>query len=434
MLLRYLCFALVFMLSAETLTAQPRLTYESLRASNRPAGWYRQTISIPTVAADSLDVTTLFRIPYSSILFKKSDSEDSPLAAELIITFDALTATKRARRNNDPETSMGRVVWMRNVTAQTYELSRSDSAHVEGVVRMRIPNRSFRMVPIVQMNGISSPMAALPSPEPPPSQAFTLFLDPMEAELRPLNLGSNIVYGKKTNLLVGLRDSSAIVELWRLKSPKDSSLVWSGNLNDSTRIGYFEKVMEENGSLMVAMHSTDRSISLHQFALPSENFENTQHRIVVRNNADVLHQSEFLPRWFNIPTSLLNLDTAIDMLRFTATPVQVREIRKGTVSDRERKFKAFWKGRDPSPESAYNELMAEYYARIDQAYDQFTTPQRPGFDSIMGKTWILYGKPTRIERRFPADGAAIVVWEYPARRFIFRATSGFGDFELVSPP
>lgn len=441
MLLRFFLLACAWIAITPSLPAQPRLPYEALRQSNRNPAWYRQTFSIPSARTDSMEVSTVFRIPYSSIVFKKADAADAGWTADLALTFDAMTATRvdrparrtRNRKPSEPERSLGRVVWNRTLTAGSYDLTQSDTTFVEGTVTLRIPRQPYRIVPLIQVNGQMSPITSLPAPEPPPSTAFVAFVTPDSTRMRLVNFGSNIVFGQKSDLVVGIAgDSSATVELWSRKGAKDSTLVWSAVTDPARRSGTFAGFHDAGRGIEIAI--ADTGLALYRFDVPARNLDNQPHRVVVRRGDRVLHRVDVLPRWFDIPTSLLNLDTAIDMMRFALSAEALREMRKGDPQARERQFNAYWKPRDPTPESAFNELMAEYFERIDHAYDTYTTPTRPGFDSPMGKTWIQYGKPTSIERRFPPEGGTVVVWEYPGRRFIFRATSGFGDFELVSPP
>lgn len=441
MLLRFFLIASLFIVFATSLSAQPRLPYEVLRQSNQNPAWYRQSISGPSTHPDSIDVSTVFRIPYSSIVFKKSDVPDSRWTADLMITFDALTATRterserrgRSRRPSEPERSLGRVVWTRILSTDSYELTQSDSVAVEGVVTLTLARQPYRVVPLIQVNGQMSPITALPAPEPPPSSAFVQFLAPHPTQFRLVNLGSNIAFGQNADMVVGLTtDTTTTIDIWRRNRLTDSTLVWSGTVDSSQWRGYFIGFRDSGDGIVI--DTADTGLAMIRFAVPTQNFQNLPHQVVVRQGERVVHRSEVLPRWFHIPTSLLNLDMAIDMMRFALSTDALREMRKGSEQERERKFKEYWQPRDPSPESAYNELMAEYFERIDHAFDSYSTPQRPGFDSPMGMTWIQYGKPTSVDRRFPPDGGTIVVWEYPGRRFIFRATSGFGDFELVSLP
>lgn len=417
-----------------TIHAQPRLSYEALDRTNRNPTWFRQTLAVPVSGTDSLDVHTFFRIPYPSIIFKKIESVADGWIAELVITFDVMTVTPQSRRNQEPETTLGRVVWTKDVRPENFEETKSASRFVQGSVSVRIPRQVYRVVPSVQINGLANTIRALPNPEPPPSDVSILFLEAVANDHRTLNFGSNLLFGGDADLLLAYAsDSLATIDIMAINGPKDSTVVWSGAMSAESDIGSFGGLSDADGSVRVVV-AEQGDIRLHRFQLPTKNFENVTHRVLVKQNGRIIHQATFLPRWFNIPSGLLNLDVAIDMMKFALNEEALRDMRRGSTADRERKFNTYWKQRDPTPESAYNELMAEYYSRIDHAYNTFSTPEQPGYDSIMGKTWILYGKPVKEERLFPPDGATIVVWEYPTRRFIFRATTGFGDFELVSSP
>jgi GWxTD domain-containing protein len=111
---------------------------------------------------------------------------------------------------------------------------------------------------------------------------------------------------------------------------------------------------------------------------------------------------------------------------------ELERIDSGSDAEKERKFRQFWAQRDPTPDTEFNELMSEYYERIDYAYREFSSMQEPGYESDRGQAYILYGPPTDVERRFPTNAPTREVWEYPNRTLIFEATSGFGDFRLVS--
>jgi len=77
-------------------------------------------------------------------------------------------------------------------------------------------------------------------------------------------------------------------------------------------------------------------------------------------------------------------------------------------------------------------LMAEYYQRIDYSYQNFSSLQVPGYESDRGRAYILYGPPNNIDRRLLPNQPTREIWEYPNRELIFEATSGLGDFKLIS--
>src|SRR5690625_5978195 len=104
-----------------------------------------------------------------------------------------------------------------------------------------------------------------------------------------------------------------------------------------------------------------------------------------------------------MPTSLYNIDVAVDMLRFILAENERRELASGAAADKERKVRQFWAERDPTPEAEFNELMAEYYRRVDDAYKNFSSLQVPGYDTEQGQTDIVCGPAVSVERRLAPD-------------------------------
>lgn len=167
--------------------------------------------------------------------------------------------------------------------------------------------------------------------------------------------------------------------------------------------------------------------------IPNSTFANAMFRIVLKDSTSdkTVGKMVYQSRWVDMPTSLYNLDVAINMLKFIIPKSEIKKQFTGNDSQREAEFRAFWKKRDPTPQTAYNQLMAEYYRRIDYAYTHFSSMQTPGYDSDEGKIYIKYGPPNSVQREFPTDGPSLVIWTYNDHKFIFQATSGFGDYKLI---
>jgi len=136
-------------------------------------------------------------------------------------------------------------------------------------------------------------------------------------------------------------------------------------------------------------------------------------------------------KWVDIPTSLLNISVAIDMMENVLDNDEFRRVRRLNATEKEAYFKDYWAPKDSTPGTEYNELMVEYYRRVDITFERFSSATTPGFATDQGKTYILMGEPDRITRRFPPDAAALEIWEYGDRQIVFQATSGFGDFQIV---
>lgn len=137
--------------------------------------------------------------------------------------------------------------------------------------------------------------------------------------------------------------------------------------------------------------------------------------------------------WADMPRSLRNIDIAIQTLGFIEEKDLVEEMMKGSASEKKDSFFDFWIPKDPTEGTHYNELMVEFYRRVDQAAQEFSSPSLELLKSDQAKVFIRYGEPDSKTREFPPGGKTQEVWRYGQTEFLFEATSGFGDFVLVSP-
>ena len=98
-------------------------------------------------------------------------------------------------------------------------------------------------------------------------------------------------------------------------------------------------------------------------------------------------------------------------------------------------FVETWKKIDPTPGTETNELMNEYYFRVNVANQRFSG-HREGWRSDRGMIYILYGEPDAIEEHhMELNSKPYIIWYYYSvnRNFIFVDQTGFGDFQLSEP-
>jgi len=136
-----------------------------------------------------------------------------------------------------------------------------------------------------------------------------------------------------------------------------------------------------------------------------------------------------------VPASITDLGEAIRQVKYIATAEENRRLRSASFMDREQLFREFWKRRDPTPETPRNELMEEYYLRVDYSDEKYST-HRPGWETDRGRVYIMYGEPTDIERHpFESGSRPYEIWYYHNlnRRFVFVDYTGFGDYTLAGP-
>ncbi len=144
----------------------------------------------------------------------------------------------------------------------------------------------------------------------------------------------------------------------------------------------------------------------------------------------------FVIRWRGMPMSVNSLDAAIDQLKYIARDAEYDSLREATTTEeKQRLFLAFWKKRDPNPNTPRNERMEEYYNRIDFANKHFSH-YRAGWKSDMGLVYIVLGPPGYVDRHpFDMDSKPYEVWSYYDinQSFVFVDETGFGDYRLVTP-
>lgn len=144
----------------------------------------------------------------------------------------------------------------------------------------------------------------------------------------------------------------------------------------------------------------------------------------------------FSVRWSDLPPMIQDLDKAVDQMRYVAKESEMEYIREAKdPSEKRDRFLEFWKKRDPDPRTPENELMEEYYNRVEYANKNFTHYME-GWRTDRGMVYIYLGAPDNVERYpFQSNSKPYEIWYYNQinRRYVFVDESGFGDYRLRSP-
>ncbi|MFN3781527.1 MAG: GWxTD domain-containing protein [Candidatus Kapaibacteriota bacterium] len=140
----------------------------------------------------------------------------------------------------------------------------------------------------------------------------------------------------------------------------------------------------------------------------------------------------FKINWRNPPASLNSLKYAIELMYYIL-PDEAYD--KLLSLKKERQWKEFfelWKEYDTEPSTKFNEAMDEYYKRVDFAYSNFQTVYEiDGAKTERGKIFILYGRPSDVQRILSKDGEVVEIWTYYRLNKRFEFVSRFKKFELV---
>jgi len=143
----------------------------------------------------------------------------------------------------------------------------------------------------------------------------------------------------------------------------------------------------------------------------------------------------FVVRWTGVPSTVVDLDLATRQLMYIASKDEIEKIKKAGKAEKIIAFESFWKKKDPTPGTARNELMEEYYRRIEYSNANFGS-YREGWKTDMGMVYIILGPPNDIERHpFERDYKPYEIWYYYQlnRQFIFIDETGYGEYRLRNP-
>lgn len=157
----------------------------------------------------------------------------------------------------------------------------------------------------------------------------------------------------------------------------------------------------------------------------------------VRNRAKA--ESEFQITWqFLLPlTTAKNFREITEQLRYIAKNDELDTLKKyrdAPAGEQKVALEAFWKRRDPTPDTDRNEHMITYYRRIAYANENFDDGLRKGWRSDQGRVYIVYGPPDEIERHTwdRSFSHPYQVWHYNniSRSFVFVDFDGYGRYQL----
>lgn len=460
---RLLFLALILLISGLIdVEAQRRQTsYESLlQRTDNPAS-YIDHILLPAEDG-SVHTAFIFRLDYDLIAFlRKRESMRAPspemeFYAPVRMGLEIFEGPRpESRRDSRAAVSHFRETWQDTIWVDTFEETKSRFSHVQGLMQTQLtPGRYHYSLQLSRGGSVREQSSALRNLSVQPADSISsrdmILLSELQysdegysAEL--LNFGSNVLYGQDYTLLIRMNDADfsneearLYLDIHRQAMPGDGE-EW--NLRQTIEINEEQLIRIHNPHFFSGTESLGFTFSNSSdgalyavVEIPNSELENSRFRLfLMRDDAEEpLATRTVNSQWLDMPVSLYNLDVAIDMMRFILSDTEMREMRAGSAAAREARFRQFWQERDPTPDTEFNELLAEYYRRIDHAFARFTTFQNPGFDTDQGRAYIIYGPPVRTERRLPANAPAREIWEYPGRTLIFEATTGFGDFRLIS--
>ncbi len=398
-------------------------------------GWFAELFSLPD--GDSLWVGLSVRVSYAALLFEQR-AERSGFAAPVQLSVVFLDTVEIVRRRLE----LRDTVWVREYKATLVR----DSAWVRAVA-VRVPKQVVRcrLQLSLGQRELRQQELSIGGTSGVPQWTAPLVASADDTLLVPWVFGSAIPFGH-TSVRLLLWDSRIRLgrpytyrfcqlppvegEWWWDSVPEVVGQVWAA------RCGRLSLVERLTGMPAYRLEP-DSLCGWVEVVLPTAAAVPGRYELqLIRADtipADTLRWSVRVV-WPTMPMALRRIPYAVQSMRYLLTDEQWKQLRRGTAQEQWNKLWRYWKQRDPTPATAYNEAMAVYFRRVDHASLAFRSIAEPdGAQTERGKIYILYGEPTRVERLFPPEGAPQELWVYERfrKRFLFELRSD-GRWYLVT--
>lgn len=447
--------------------------YQKLTLRNQRPPLFFDFFLLPGNTDQSINLVSVYSFSYRYLPFKKGNQASSgkdvskTFFSPINLNMEVFESNEEQLRKKGRDISVeglesaGRSFWEDTAYAETYEESQSELKFLQGNINLDLTPGIYSYVLQMKRGERSDPRLsrtqAVRITSYPEMERGNILLgsDFTEDQFTLMSMGKNVKYGEDFYALAYLPNYDSNAEYNATVSGLEmrgeiefGSLDVADQKVNETKTVYNQKISAEDirtglkPSLaqnkskenILELSSTDNGFTYALIKIPNSTFPTSFYRLSIHkgDNPEPASQTIFQSMWIDMPRSLLSLDVSIDMLHYIINEKTMDQIDSGSREVREQKFRDFWEKRDPSPKTEYNELMAEYYRRIDYAYQNFTTDNTIGYESDQGEIYIKFGPPENTERKFPTNGSTVEIWTYPNRQFVFRATTGFGDFKLVS--
>jgi GWxTD domain-containing protein len=371
-----------------------------------------------------------FRIPYNHLVFVKNDKVYNASFSLVVEVTDTVGNFIDRQIKDD------------NIRVNSYEATGSDLLFYQGILTFRLPKKNYNFLPLItdinsrdelklkkieiltgtekyqnllppivvnsiKKNCDNQKMSILTNYNgfiPFNSNSYDIIFPSIDTSLHKIK---TIIINNEDTLFNNYLSESS---LGNINIQTCDSQIVLGKLGEISPVGYFIikglSSMFSEGNLIFLFFNDD---SKKPFV--------TQNRQCV---------------WFDKPLSLMNPEFAIKILKYMTSEDSISKMLSVKEKNYTKELFKFWGKFDPTSSTKYNEVMNEYYKRVDFATSTYSSiSTKKGFDTDRGKVYIQFGIPKKVERSSDSDGKIVETWYYDQKKiFVFVDKQGTGDFSL----
>lgn len=359
------------------------------------------------------------RLNYQSIVFQKSDDTYSANIQIQIEIKDTLGTTVKRKIVND------------NIVAANYEESNNSKNFYQNFFKFEYEPSFYES--LVTITDVSSQKEI---PLPPHN---------VKKRIKKFDFYNPIVLFNSNDTLYAanfngdIPFSSGSYSLLIYSNIQDDSIIVAFNNENyvearyASRINYSYNVeATKNG---IAFIKTNNKGNVFLIENINHGFDEGTVKINVASILDTsinaVYQKNVL--WLNKPRVLFDSELAIKVIEVIENKNFVDSLLKVNRKNFKNTLNDYWSKLDPTPSTKFNELMEEFYRRVDYAIINLSDFGRSnGYQTDRGVIYIKFGKPDKIERTSSLNGTISEIWFYNKsnRKFIFIDKNG--RYELVN--
>ncbi len=410
--------------------------------------FFAEFVALPAVHQDSIKLIGNVRLSYENAFFVRNS--DKKFSTDLTFTTEIL------QRN----VAVARSIRRKIVTVETHEETMSRTEFIETLFSLPLKKGDYEVMVEVTNNDLQKSLrmerqVLKLSAEPATSKqggvkaSQLLFINRPKITtetitMQPLGVSGNGAFGKDFLAMMYLQlNADSIREMtYELFEKQDQRevLTSSGKLSPSDWF-YITLLREspEEACLVAELSKEPTAQLIALIDFKARAIGNTKYVLkvvaVAEKGGVVEVRKEFENAWINMPYPLYDIELAVRLMEgIMITSDEVGKLLDGNPAEQRRKFLAFWKDQDPTPDTEFNEALEEYFRRVDYTFFNFYTNREFGWRTDRGRIYIRYGKPTDVSREFPANRPAREIWIYKNlnKRFVFSDITNTGNYELIA--
>ncbi len=420
---------LLSVLIIQILTAQPQRQVAEQPFRNK-FPFFAEVHVIPKDSVNIIDY--VYKIPYNQLIFVKDDNK---YKAGLNLTVEVYDTSGHF---------IARQIKQSKIGVNEFSETNSPELFSEGLIEFKLPNDEYNIMP--NISDVQSGQSA--KLEPYRVKKFNSenrrCLNPIIVNEKKINIDGKAVFvltnyedsfpfdSKQYNLIIPCADTSLQKIYVSIINNRDTIFT------DFVSQSYLSGVAFEEYENKIILNPKRNNQVFRNFIL--KNFSdklsegNVKIKISKDKGKDILGTFDKNVIWYDKPFSLRNPEFAIKSLKYMERDSVISKLLDGDKPGYPAELERYWKKYDPTPGTKFNELMNEYYSRIDYALKNFAPlTGRSGADTDRGRIFIKFGKPAKVERSSDDNGKVVELWIYTKENlsFMFVDKNGTGEFPLV---